>query len=62
VGHEAVGAARTGLGLFIAREAALGHHGTLEVTSDAEDGTVFNDALANGSVPGKEKWATASLP
>lgn len=30
-----------GLGLFIAREIATGHQGTLEVTSDAEAGTVF---------------------
>ena len=30
-----------GLGLFIAREIALGHKGTLEVTSDRENGTVF---------------------
>jgi signal transduction histidine kinase len=30
-----------GLGLFIAREVALGHHGTLDVTSDVQDGTVF---------------------
>lgn len=31
-----------GLGLFIAREVALGHHGTLEVASDATHGTVFS--------------------
>ncbi|MES2977707.1 MAG: sensor histidine kinase [Pseudomonadota bacterium] len=31
-----------GLGLFIAREVALGHHGTLEVTSDETAGTVFS--------------------
>lgn len=30
-----------GLGLFIAREVATGHHGTLDVTSDAMSGTVF---------------------
>lgn len=30
-----------GLGLFIAREVATGHHGTLDVTSDALSGTVF---------------------
>jgi signal transduction histidine kinase len=34
-----------GLGLFIAREIALGHHGTLDVTSDAENGTVFTMRL-----------------
>ncbi|HWI81751.1 sensor histidine kinase [Ramlibacter sp.] len=34
-----------GLGLFIAREVALGHHGTLGVTSDAEHGTVFTMRL-----------------
>jgi signal transduction histidine kinase len=30
-----------GLGLFIAREIALGHHGSLDVTSDRENGTAF---------------------
>lgn len=34
-----------GLGLFIAREVAVGHHGTLEVTSDAARGTVFTMRL-----------------
>ena len=34
-----------GLGLFIAREVALGHGGTLDVTSSAEDGTVFTMRL-----------------
>jgi signal transduction histidine kinase len=34
-----------GLGLFIAREIALGHHGTLDVTSDSENGTVFTMRL-----------------
>ena len=34
-----------GLGLFIAREIARGHHGTLDVTSDAENGTVFTMRL-----------------
>jgi signal transduction histidine kinase len=40
-----------GLGLFIAREVALGHHGTLDVTSDADEGTVFTMRLPkkNGS-------------
>jgi signal transduction histidine kinase len=40
-----------GLGLFIAREVALGHHGTLDVRSDARDGTVFTMRLPkkNGS-------------
>ncbi len=34
-----------GLGLFIAREVALGHRGTLEVVSDRENGTVFTMRL-----------------
>jgi signal transduction histidine kinase len=34
-----------GLGLFIAREVVLGHHGTLAVTSDPENGTVFTMRL-----------------
>ena len=34
-----------GLGLFIAREIALGHRGTLDVTSDAANGTVFTMRL-----------------
>jgi signal transduction histidine kinase len=34
-----------GLGLFIAREVALGHHGTLEVSSDLASGTVFTMRL-----------------
>jgi signal transduction histidine kinase len=38
-----------GLGLFIAREVALGHHGTIEVTSDREHGTVFTMRLPAGT-------------
>lgn len=34
-----------GLGLFIAREVAVGHHGSLDVASDAERGTVFTMRL-----------------
>ncbi len=34
-----------GLGLFIAREVALGHRGTIEVASNLEDGTVFTIRL-----------------
>lgn len=34
-----------GLGLFIAREVALGHHGSLDVTSDRENGTAFTMRL-----------------
>lgn len=34
-----------GLGLFIAREVAVGHQGTLDVTSDAAHGTVFTMRL-----------------
>ncbi|MEO5669232.1 MAG: sensor histidine kinase [Ramlibacter sp.] len=38
-----------GLGLFIAREVALGHGGTLDVTSDVENGTVFTMRLPLGA-------------
>lgn len=38
-----------GLGLFIAREVALGHKGTLEVESDREHGTVFTMRLPMGA-------------
>ena len=38
-----------GLGLFIAREVALGHNGTLDVTSDRENGTIFTMRLPMGS-------------
>ncbi|MDP3824696.1 MAG: HAMP domain-containing sensor histidine kinase [Burkholderiales bacterium] len=38
-----------GLGLFIAREVALGHRGTLDVQSDREHGTVFTMRLPMGS-------------
>jgi signal transduction histidine kinase len=38
-----------GLGLFIAREVALGHKGTLEVESDREHGTVFTMRLPLGA-------------
>jgi signal transduction histidine kinase len=37
-----------GLGLFIAREVALGHQGTLDVVSDAATGTVFTMRLPLG--------------
>jgi signal transduction histidine kinase len=37
-----------GLGLFIANEVALGHHGAMEVTSDRENGTVFTMRLPVG--------------
>lgn len=37
-----------GLGLFIAREVALGHGGTIDVTSSAVDGTVFTIRLPAG--------------
>ena len=40
-----------GLGLFIAREVALGHHGTLDVSSDAEHGTVFTMRLPTTQDP-----------
>jgi signal transduction histidine kinase len=46
-----------GLGLFIAREVATGHHGTLDVTSDAENGTVF--VLR---IPGESVRAAANKP
>lgn len=37
-----------GLGLFIAREIAVGHKGTLTVSSTEEDGTVFTMRLPQG--------------
>jgi signal transduction histidine kinase len=40
-----------GLGLFIAREVALGHHGSLDVTSDLKNGTVFTMRLPMSSEP-----------
>lgn len=40
-----------GLGLFIAREIAQGHHGTLLVESTARGGTVFTIALPQGGPP-----------
>jgi len=38
-----------GLGLFIAREVALGHKGSLDATSDQENGTVFTMRLPMSS-------------
>jgi signal transduction histidine kinase len=43
-----VPATNLGLGLFIAREVALGHQGTLDVVSDAANGTVFTMRLPLG--------------
>lgn len=45
-----VPATNLGLGLFIAREVALGHQGTLDVVSDARSGTVFTMRLPLGEV------------
>ncbi|MEO8655230.1 MAG: HAMP domain-containing sensor histidine kinase [Ramlibacter sp.] len=45
----AVPSTNLGLGLFIAREIALGHRGTLDVTSDRENGTVFTMRLPMNS-------------
>jgi signal transduction histidine kinase len=39
------GSSGLGLGLYIAREIAVAHGGTLEVTSDAEQGTTFSVKL-----------------
>jgi signal transduction histidine kinase len=41
-----------GLGLFIAREVALGHQGSLDVASDAANGTVFTMRLPLGERAG----------
>lgn len=38
-----------GLGLFIVREIVLGHHGTIDVQSSAETGTVFTIRLPRAS-------------
>lgn len=40
-GHRGRPTTSVGLGLFIAREITLAHGGTIDVTSDATDGTVF---------------------
>ena len=37
-----------GLGLFVAKEIAAAHGGTIVVTSDAENGTVFTVRLPRG--------------
>lgn len=42
----------TNLGLFIAREIALGHRGSLDAVSDADNGTVFTLRLPAGEAPG----------
>jgi signal transduction histidine kinase len=39
------------LGLFIAREVATGHGGTLDVSSDAVNGTVFVLRIPQAAVP-----------
>jgi signal transduction histidine kinase len=44
-GKRDVPSTNLGLGLFIAREIALGHHGTLDVRSNTENGTVFTMRL-----------------
>jgi signal transduction histidine kinase len=43
----------TNLGLFIAREVALGHQGGLDVASDADNGTVFTLRLPAGAAPAR---------
>jgi signal transduction histidine kinase len=42
-----------GLGLFIAREVALGHQGSLEAASDADNGTVFTLRLPAAEAPAR---------
>ena len=37
-----------GLGLFIAREIAAGHGGSIQATSSPEDGTIFTVTLPRG--------------
>ncbi|MEP6501785.1 MAG: HAMP domain-containing sensor histidine kinase [Betaproteobacteria bacterium] len=44
-GSAQVGGANMGLGLYIAREVASAHYGTIHVTSDAETGTQFEVRL-----------------
>jgi signal transduction histidine kinase len=44
-GPARVGGANMGLGLYIAREVASAHYGTIHVTSDAEAGTQFEVRL-----------------
>ncbi|MBN8740650.1 MAG: hypothetical protein BGP24_15035 [Lysobacterales bacterium 69-70] len=47
-GSAAKAGAHLGLGLFIVREIARGHGGTVGATSDAEHGTVFSVLLPTG--------------
>ena len=44
-GAAQVGGANMGLGLYIAREVASAHYGTIQVTSDAQAGTTFEVRL-----------------
>jgi signal transduction histidine kinase len=37
----AIPSTNLGLGLFIAREVAVAHGGSIDVTSNGEDGTIF---------------------
>ena len=46
------GIAGMGLGLYIAREVAAAHGGTIDVTSSAEAGTVFTVRLPRRRVTG----------
>jgi signal transduction histidine kinase len=47
--ESGAGRGSLGLGLFIARQIVLGHGGTLEVRSSAEDGTLFTVRLPRGT-------------
>jgi PAS domain S-box-containing protein len=47
--ESGAGRGSLGLGLFIARQIVLGHGGTLEVRSSADDGTLFMVRLPRGS-------------
>lgn len=45
--HSSTRAAGTGIGLSIAKRAALAHHGNVWVSSDEQEGTVFFAAIPN---------------
>jgi hypothetical protein len=55
-------ASSLGLGLFIAREIAQAHGGTIGVTSGAEAGTTFETVLPRTAPPAAVKPATAARP
>ncbi|HYF58588.1 MAG TPA: sensor histidine kinase [Burkholderiaceae bacterium] len=51
------GSSGLGLGLYIARQIAVAHGGSIEVASSAADGTAFTVRLPRGAGPGDERSA-----